>query len=159
MLETPKPESTPIDEKLIPLGQKCVKAGFKKITENDLKKRFYCDDITKREIDKAVERLAARHKGDVKHIQVVESQYSYARYNRGPNPRDIERVTTCFIMYNSLESYMGSILSDKCLRSVEKAKKTGLTNFKVMHTNYSEQDPIVVGILPDESMIEIDLEE
>jgi hypothetical protein len=141
---------------IVPIGQKCLKSGFKRVTERELYDRLGCEASTIREMDKAVERLATRHHGLIKRIK-KEPDYGYVSFPHAFSSDDTEHYIKCFLAYESFDSYMREVIPDHCLKSVDKAKEIGLSEFKIAYATHVEnRELIIVGMLPDGSMVEID---
>jgi hypothetical protein len=142
----------------LPLGQACLAAGFKPITNTQIMERFACGKITEREKKNAYARLLARHPGGERQIVDCGSHYDYVQKTRWldiltGNYRsnvDWEYWPICQIQTQSLKTYVNEKIPDECLLLVKKAQEIGVSEFSVCYPvlkSSALNDPIIIGIL------------
>lgn len=151
-----------ISEKDMPWGQRLLRNGFKPITVKDLRAAFCCDQITEQEKEAARQRLLRRLPKHAKVSDVYSGGFwrrvCVAPWSKG----DHERYKICVLAEKPLESYMDQLIPDRCLQSVARAKKLGITDFQVMYPEMQDVPlprftaPIIIGKVSKDTWAEID---
>lgn len=148
----------------LPLGQKCLAEGFRRITAADLRARFGADAVEDKSIEDAKRAIIARHPGKQKQwrfqvgYNVVRGHGRWWLYDEEPTMR-------VRVLFESLDSYVSDTIPERCLLSVARAKRIGVTNFQVAYPATEKMrlsDPVIVGLIPtgdvrEFEMVEIDM--
>lgn len=150
----------------LPLGQRLLRAGFPRITSEDLRQRLGCDEIQKLENDMIRNRiLEAEQKAHPNlHVRVVDDPRS-GWYSTEKRPSwwpffvEIgmhETKVMCTIEFVTLDAYVAQEIPSEALTRVAKAKEIGVENFLVAYPvlkRAERADPIIVGTLADKQMV------
>jgi len=167
-------------EPYIPLGQKVLSSNYKKITKDDIYKRFNCAEISKQQLE-----LATKEATD--YYNEIKSEYSklhwlkkllikflegcpefvdysmeYGRFHvrrrwNGESKLKKFHILECVPKFMDLEQYMEDKIPENCLVSVKKAQIFGFEKFQVAFPTLEKKsltDLIIVGIV-GEAMFEI----
>lgn len=149
----------------VPLGQQLLNAGFKPITMAQMRERFACDLVSKREKEaakKACEDFCEDYnKTHFWKLRVIESSWKrsfFANFNNDSTEK-IFPHKECNVKIQPLDTYIQDKIPDRCLESIQKARDIGLKEFFVAYPILEEvvlRDPIILGRLDKETLIEID---
>lgn len=147
----------------LPVGQACLKAGFKPITIDALHERFACDAVTRQEERKARKEL--RRRG----YDVVRAWHGVVEGRKGywcPKWEFID-YKLCTVKTQPLDEYIADTIPDRCLTSIARARELGIDTFYVAYPVLAERpltDPVIVGICGEDhkgwdncSLVEVDM--
>lgn len=146
MLEQVVGESVEITEQDLPIGQRCLKAGFVKVTLGKLHERFACDRVTENEKERAHSLLLCRHpKG---HVTCHERQARWDWYKGKFSDQEAYKVCTLRVV--PVETYTETEMPQRCIVSMKKAKAIGISEFHVAYPVLDfdpQHDPVLLGII------------
>jgi hypothetical protein len=153
----------------LPTGQKLARSGFKEITYNQLEDRLLIKKLNKIEKNKVISKI--KEENPIAIIDDEEDNRFQVFYYKS----ELHRLLSITGLYNAvavhvdnqvvvkldkLDFYMKDTIPDRCLKSVEKAKSLGLTNFVVAYPAIEDmtlKDPIILSRIDRNTFVEIDM--
>ena len=123
----------------VPVAQRLLRAGFKKITKEQIRERLSCDLIEAKANRVLYDKFKLSLKDKDVPIEVIlkkdtpywgyrinDSLGSYARYDSTP-------IYACEVEMKPLNEYVEEVIPDRVLDSIASAHSHGATDFKVAY--------------------------